>query len=58
VNTYQKALCQGISYPGQGKIDFADPAVRATFDAEINYEDFDGRQMWPFTTNNNDYRFS
>jgi tetratricopeptide (TPR) repeat protein len=39
------------------EIDFADPAVRAEFNAAINSEDFDGSEMWPFTINNKDYRF-
>jgi tetratricopeptide (TPR) repeat protein len=39
------------------EIDFADPAVRAGFNAVVNSEDFDGSEMWPFTINNKDYRF-
>ena len=46
----------GLLQPGE-KIDFADPLVRAEFNAAINSEDFDGSEMWPFTINNKDYRF-
>ncbi len=46
----------GLLQPGK-EIDFANSAVRAGFNAEINAEDFDGSEMWPFTINNKDYRF-
>jgi tetratricopeptide (TPR) repeat protein len=46
----------GLLQPGK-EIDFTDSAVRATFNAEINSENFDPSKMWPFTINNKDYRF-
>lgn len=46
----------GLLQPGHG-INFNDPAVRASFNAAIYSENFDGSEMWPFTINNKDYRF-
>ena len=46
----------GLLQPNK-KIDFIDPEIRATFNAAINVEDFDGSDIWPFTINNKDYEF-